>query len=141
MKRLYLDDLREPHQSFDMLGFSVYKEDWTVVRSYKEFTEYITKYGLPDIISFDHDLADEHYTPEEYQDSKDYQEKTGLDCAKWLIEYCMNYIDDDDTTEGLELKLPTYIVHSANPIGRDNIYYMLRNFEEYQNKHNTTGDD
>lgn len=129
-KRLYLDDMRHNSDSFEMLGYVIYKEKWDIVRSYKEFVKWISKNGLPDIISFDHDLADVHYTPKEYwsdyHKSKEYQEglvyneKTGLDCAKWIVNYCMY----NNKT------LPKYLVHSANPVGRDNIYYYLRNFEE-----------
>lgn len=127
--RLFLDDTRHNHDAFEMLGYTVYKEQWAIVRNYEDFTDWILENGLPEIISFDHDLADIHYTPKEYWDdyhkSKEYQEslvyeeKTGLDCAKWLIEYCMYN----------GFKLPKYLVHSANPIGRDNIFYILRNFE------------
>ena len=42
-------------------------------------------------------------------------EKTGNDCAKWLLEYC--YEND--------LKLPQCMVHSANPVGADNIRKTL----------------
>jgi len=77
MKILWLDDLRNP---FLNLEERVPKEEGIIewVLNYQEFTEWITKFGLPDIISFDHDLAIEHYTPEEYwndyQLSKEYQD-------------------------------------------------------------------
>jgi hypothetical protein len=127
MKILWLDDLRNPY--LDLEG-RVPKEDGTIewVLNYEQFVQWIEKFGLPDIISFDHDLADEHYTPQEYwndyqlskqyQESQNYQEKTGLDCAKWLIDYC----------EETNLKLPKYYVHSANPVGADNIRILLGNY-------------
>lgn len=128
-KRLFLDDTRHNYDALQMLGYVVYKEKWDIVRNYDEFTSWIEKNGLPDLISFDHDLADTHYTPQEYWDdyhksaeyqaSLNHQEKTGLDCAKWLVEYCLDN----------KVKLPKYLVHSANPVGRDNIFYLLRNFE------------
>lgn len=127
--KLFLDDIRHNYDALQMLGYVIYKEEWSIVRNYQEFTEWITNNGLPQIVSFDHDLADAHYTPQEYwvdyhkskeyQDSLIYEEKTGLDCAKWLIEYCLEN----------NLELPKYLVHSANPVGRDNIFYLLRNFE------------
>jgi hypothetical protein len=66
---IYLDDIRvptEPHRK--------------LVKNYDEFVNTIQ--SLPKnvslYVSFDHDLADEHYTPEEYRDdyekSKKYQE-------------------------------------------------------------------
>lgn len=129
MKRLFLDDIRHNYDALQMLGYSEYKEHWHIVRNYDEFKSWIELNGLPDIVSFDHDLADCHYTPKEYWNdyykSKEYQEslvheeKTGVDCAKFLIDYCINN----------NLRLPLYLVHSANPVGRDNIFYLLRNFD------------
>ena len=45
MKKLYLDDLRVTPEGFDR------------VYNYADFVEYITQNGLPDFISFDHDLV------------------------------------------------------------------------------------
>lgn len=131
MKILWLDDLRNPF--LDIEG-RVPKENGTIewVLNYEQFVMWIEKFGLPDLISFDHDLADEHYTPKEYwddyqlskqyQESQNYQEKTGMDCAKWLIDYCMDN----------NLKLPKFYSHSANPVGRDNILGILENFNNFQ---------
>lgn len=120
-KGLYLDDHRTPKIS------TVYH--WHIVRSYKEFVDWISENGIPDIISFDHDLADEHTqaylskigenlaTVAYSYDS--YREKTGYDCAKWLCNYCL----DND------LKLPEVItVHSANYPGAANIITYLSNY-------------
>jgi len=129
-KILWLDDLRNPF--LDIEG-RVPKENGIInwVLNYEEFVQWIEKFGLPSIISFDHDLADEHYTPEKYwddyqlskkyQESQNYQEKTGMDCAKWLIDYCI------DKKE----KLPQYYVHSANPVGADNIIGILENYKKH----------
>ena len=121
MKILWLDDLRNPY--IDLEG-SVPKEKGVVewVLNYEQFVQWIEKFGLPEIISFDHDLADEHYTPEDLI-SKEYQEKTGMDCAKWLVEYCM----DNDK------HLPKFYVHSANPVGADNIKGLLENYAKHSN--------
>ncbi len=98
MKKLYLDDIRNPKS-----------DGWTVVRNYEEFVQYIDQNGLPDEISFDHDLGEDV--------------KTGYDCAKWLCEYCwMNGIP-----------IPPYNVHSANPVGRDNIIGTLKSYEKKLN--------
>jgi len=128
---LWLDDLRNPFLNIEgRVPQTDGRIEW--VLNYQEFVEWITRFGLPDVISFDHDLADEHYTPKEYwddyqlskeyQDKQNYQEKTGMDCAKWLVDYCM----DNNKT------LPTYFVHSANPVGADNIRNYLENFKKYQ---------
>jgi hypothetical protein len=48
---------------------------------------------------------------------------SGYDCAKWLVEYCM----DND------LDLPNWIVQSANPVGKDNINGLLNNYLKHRN--------
>jgi hypothetical protein len=126
---LWLDDLRNPFLDIEGRVPDAKKDyiiDW--VLNYEQFTQWIEKHGLPKIISFDHDLADEHYTPEEYwhdyqisknyQEAQNYQEKTGMDCAKWLVDYC---IDNNKS-------LPVFYVHSANPVGADNILGILNNY-------------
>lgn len=135
---LWLDDIRNPFLNLEGKvpkdeNNEDYKINW--VLNYEEFVKWIEIFGLPNAISFDHDLADEHYTPEyfwnDYQESKKYQEwksnhyqeKTGMDCAKWLVDYC---IDNKE-------KLPKIFVHSANPVGADNIKYLLDNFLKYYN--------
>ena len=126
-KYLLLDDIRDCQMTFNITENSIYLlNDWDIVRNYDEFINYILKNGLPSVISFDHDLADEHYVPSEYwdnydlskefQESQSYREKTGNDCAKWLLEYCYEN----------NLKLPQCMVHSANPVGADNIRKTLK---------------
>jgi hypothetical protein len=94
--------------------------NWSVVRSYNEFIAHIMDNGIPDLISFDHDLADGHYT-----EAVDYneQEKTGYHAAKWLIDYCMDNKKD----------LPRCFVHSMNPAGTDNIVKLFENFKKHGN--------
>lgn len=133
MKILWLDDARNPFIDLEGKVPKVKDSILEWVLNYEQFVQWIEKYGLPDIISFDHDLADEHYTPEyfwsnyeenkKYQEwrSETYQEKTGMDCAKWLVDYC---IDNDK-------ELPEFYVHSANPVGADNIKGILNNYIKY----------
>jgi len=134
-KLLWLDDLRNPFIDTEGKVPPIIDSVVEWVLNYEQFVQWIEKFGLPDIISFDHDLADEHYTPEqywsdyqkskEYQESQNYQEKTGMDCAKWLVDYC---IDNN-------LKLPTFYIHSANPVGADNIKFYLQNYLKYEAKY------
>ena len=64
---LFLDDVRQVMDTFHYTKHPVYTEDnWDVVRNYNEFCNYIQDNGVPALISFDHDLADEHYSPEMY---------------------------------------------------------------------------
>src|SRR5687768_2981237 len=105
---------------------------WTVVRSYDEFVDWITKNGLPTFISFDHDLADEHYPWHEHNkydyaagkiSYAQYKEKTGMDAAKWLVEYCLDK----------KLPLPEFVAHTMNVVGKENIEALLNNFRKHQN--------
>ena len=127
MYKLYLDDIRMPVNTFPLSS----NEEWTIVRGYGEFVKIITEKGLPEFVSFDHDLADEHYRQSMYNPDKHYtkyytdgtfKEKTGFECAKWLTEYCMNK----------NQKLPEFYVHSANPIGKENINGLLESFKKSQ---------
>jgi len=121
MKILWLDDARNPFIDLEGKVPKVKDSILEWVLNYEQFVQWIEKYGLPDIISFDHDLADEHYEEnKKYQEwrSETYQEKTGMDCAKWLVDYC---IDNDK-------ELPEFYVHSANPVGADNIKGILNNY-------------
>jgi len=128
---LFLDDYRTPISAFEYTKFIPFiREEWVIVRDFNEFCKVITEHGLPELIAFDHDLAQQHYVPEfywddydaskKYQEEQVYTEKTGLDCAKWLVEYC---IDNKFT-------LPEWYVHSMNPVGADNINAYLNNFKK-----------
>lgn len=129
MYNLFLDDVRLPLDAFQYTRKDMFiNKYWIVVRNYDEFVSYIRKNGLPFLVSFDHDLAQEHYTPKEYWDDYDllkeyqerqvYTEKTGYDCANWLMEYC----------DVMGKRLPKYFSHSQNPVGRDNIINTLNFF-------------
>jgi len=109
---IFLDDIRVP-TDVSWVNIPV-NQHYSVVRSYKEFVDIITLRGVPQFVSLDHDLADIHYGDGLNNDQIDYnkyQEKTGYDCAKWLVNYCMER----------GIKHPPYIVHSMNPIGKLNI--------------------
>jgi hypothetical protein len=109
---LWLDDVRDPYHWIPFSRAIRNKVYWA--KSYDEFVNYIKKNGLPDFISFDHDLGD-------YKNGKEY---TGYDCAKWLVNYCLDN----------NLDLPEYNVHSANSVGKENIERLLENFKKNRNK-------
>jgi len=130
---LWLDDARDPNTN-DWLVFSPIGRNVDVhwVKSFNEFVDWIMIYGLPDGICFDHDLGMEHIKwyfengghqmpPDPSEDN--FVMKTGYDCAKFLITYCKLH----------ELDLPPYAIQSANPVGKENIDMLLKNFI----KHNT----
>lgn len=129
---LFLDDTRVPT---DVMWINLPSCPWVVVKNYKEFVDTITKHGVPKIISFDHDLAQEHYS--EYIVANDakmlnygciryaiFKEKTGYDCAKWLAKYCVNN----------NIPIPLYYIHTMNPIGFQNIYSVLESARKAMSK-------
>jgi hypothetical protein len=113
--RIYLDDVRTPIE-----------EGWTVVRDYEQFVSTIMYHGLENIevISLDHDLGDtamKEWHNNVYHNYKlDYDnitEKTGMDCAKWLVEQWMD-----------GQPLVDVFTHSANAIGSANIMGYINNY-------------
>jgi hypothetical protein len=124
---LWLDDIRNPHED-DWLIFSpIENPNVTWVKSYKEFVTWIEFFGLPDGICFDHDLGDNfeirtNTDVDDWFDIEENREYTGYDCAKWLVNYCLD--------NGLDL--PLYNIQSANPVGKENINRLLKQFKNYK---------
>lgn len=112
-RKLYLDDVRTP------------SADWFVVRNYEDFLQWIEKRGLPDVVSFDHDLADISYDTRTGRESFTYREKTGADAARRLVQYCLT----------MGHKLPECRIHSANPVGRKNIEFELNVYHRAKLRH------
>ena len=115
MTRIYLDDVRTPVD-----------KDWVVVRSYEEFVDKVNELGLENIetISLDHDLGisamREWYNNVYDNYTLDYNnitEKTGYDCAKWLVE---QWMDGKPVCQ--------VYTHSANAIGSANIMGYINNY-------------
>lgn len=105
---LYLDDMRTPL----ILGIDV-------VRSYDEFVWYVQNKPIPEFISFDHDLAFEHYPFEENRPGLSipydtFKEKTGYHCARFIVEN--------------QIPMQYWAVHSFNVVGRVNIERVLRTY-------------
>ncbi len=114
-ERIYLDDVRTPID-----------KDWIIARNYDEFVRIVNAYGLENIktISLDHDLGDsamkEWHKNVYHNYTLDYNnitEKTGYDCAKWLVEQWMNGKPVVDV-----------YTHSANAIGAANIMGYINNY-------------
>lgn len=126
---LFLDDERFPQ---DVTWVNLPKHNWTIVRNYADFVRTIENKGLPAEIAFDHDLGHEHYQAYHVAsrpgngviDYNSFKEKTGLDCAKWLIEYCNKN----------NLPFPKFYVHSMNPIGKQNIISAVNSYKRYLQK-------
>ena len=98
---LYIDDERSPKT----------RANWKVARSSKEAFSLIKELGCPEHISFDHDLGCDAYGV---------TLPTAYDFAKELGECLLKN----------ELILPnnfTFNVHSANPLGAENIRSYMTN--------------
>jgi hypothetical protein len=136
---LFLDDVRIPQEAF-LWDKRVSLEDesnipnckWDIVRSYQEFVEYITKNGIPDVVSFDNDLWN---VQEELQKNptseklakqfqmigwQDFDIKTGAHCAQYLVEAC----------RVREVPIPMYYIHTANSAARPIIREILENAKQ-----------
>jgi hypothetical protein len=122
---LWLDDIRNPHELKDgikhWLLFSPIELPYDIVwvKSYNEFILFIKNKGLPTAICFDHDLGKEV----EIKVRQLEEGKTGMDCAKFLVDYC---IDN-------ELDLPLYGIQSSNPPGKANIDGILKSYIKFKN--------
>ena len=137
--KIYLDDFRIPING-DSDPLPQYG-DWILVKNFTEFCREVEEKGLENIavISLDHDL-DESAMKEYFNNvSPNYTlnydnilEKTGLDCAKWLVNHFYERNPEALTTHrmfrGTDMKFPTVYVHSANPIGSGNIMGYINNF-------------
>lgn len=115
--KIYLDDVRTP----------VDKNEWVIVRNYDEFIIKIEEIGLANIewISLDHDLDKSAMVEWLFGAVKNYKidyskikEKTGYECAKWLVDQWKNGAP--------VVKVTT---HSANAIGSANIMGYINNYK------------
>ena len=116
---LFLDDIRIPT---NVTWVDIPKDQhYSLVRNYQEFVDLITLRGLPKFVCYDHDLSDCHYGDrlnDRGINYDSYTEKTGYDCAKWLVDYCMKN----------GVKHPPYVVHSMNPVGKQNIISYVESY-------------
>lgn len=95
--KLFIDDEREP------VG-----DGWIVARNSEAAMMAVAVYGMPDYISFDHDLGGDD---------------TVMRFLHWLADTCL----EDHTTFTFG-----YNVHSQNPVGRDNIIGFIESFKRSQ---------
>ncbi len=99
--KMFLDDIRVPKNDYDV-----------IVRNFEEAINFVKENGIPTFISFDHDLG---------CDEMGNILKSGYDFAKWLVDMDIENI----------YKFPdnfTFDIHSANPIGKNNIKAILNNY-------------
>ena len=110
---LWLDDIRDPNvfKEFYISQFVSVYDEIVWVKNYDEFVNYITNNDFPNYIFFDHDLG---------------EELNGYDCCKYVVDFMMKHNIDPNK--------PSFIVQSANPVGRDNIYGLINNYIKFYNK-------
>jgi len=108
---IWLDDCRDPFapgatwiEEYSPIGIEDVDVIW--IDNYAHFIDYLYHNPLPDAICFDHDLG---------------EEKTGYDCAKYLVDLCMN----------MHLKLPKWAIQSSNPVGKIDIDTLLKNYQKH----------
>ena len=94
---LWLDDYRTPKD------YLIRDYEITWVKTFEEFCAHLENDGLPDIVCFDHDLG---------------TEKSGYDCAKYLVNYCQQH----------NLDIPQYDIQSSNVVGKENIRSLMDNW-------------
>ena len=133
---LFLDDIRDPFENDgEWLVFSPFggtRDFQTIwVKSYEEFIKWIKENGLPDGICFDHDLGEDiaiemvsNGTNKKVARKIKKEAPSGFDCAKWVIEYCMDN----------ELDFPKYNIQSANPVGKDNINGIIQSYRKFKDR-------
>ncbi|EOR9074226.1 cyclic-phosphate processing receiver domain-containing protein [Escherichia coli] len=97
---MFLDDIRDPEKYYP-------NQNMVLCRDYESACAYVNEHGLPQFISFDHDLGDVGE-----------DEKTGYSFAKFLIDYMV----ENNISTGFD-----YIIHSSNPVGKVNIDTYLQN--------------
>jgi hypothetical protein len=114
---LFLDDIRELDYIFPITiselsckGQKKYKREewnWKIARTYDEAIDLILKFGVPRMMTLDHDLG--------------LESKTGKDFLNKLVEM--------DLDGKIDLsKVERFTVHSSNINGRDNMLSLWSNF-------------
>lgn len=138
MYKLFLDDVRIPydcakymHTKLGPDNLLYLENDWIIARNFEDFKTCIRTYGIPDIVSFDHDLGDdiadarvEAGMSKRKARAMKKLEKDGNDCAKFLMVYCI----------GNEQFPEKIFVHSMNPVGVDRIEATIKDYKKLYEK-------
>lgn len=114
---LWLDDQRDPYKYLNTKNASAtfarnkqfydnllkqYNAKFVWVKNLYQFIDYIEKNGIPQFVSFDHDLNNRGGGEGLSDEQK--LSNNGVNCAKWLVNYCKQ----------MGQPLPKFYVHSAN---------------------------
>jgi hypothetical protein len=100
---LFVDDVRNPADVLNYLNYEnsdIYrKEGWITVRSHDDFMKHVEEKGIPNFVSYDHNMDDGSYTPLEisshdsisdldlFKNIENSKEKIGIHCLASLSEY------------------------------------------------------
>lgn len=118
---IFLDDERDPID-VTWIAYPNTISQWIVVRTYEQFIALVPPLLTDEadatlLFSFDHDLQD-------YKSSGDGTERTGYDCIKFLVNFCL------DTT----MCMPLCAFHTKNVIGKVNMEQYYINAKQEINK-------
>lgn len=112
MYSLFLDDdevYRHPPAGSLPAG-----DQWIIARTMEQAKDYVREHGFPEYVSFDHDLG---------------PDSEAIEFVHWLIELDMDEREKaQPNTRFLFSKTFDFRVHSANPVGRQNIQGLLSNY-------------
>lgn len=107
--KIFLDDLRETTDVFT----GIESVGWKVCRTSSEAVELVTNKGyLPIHIAFDHDLGE----------LKDGTVDTSIKFITWMVNAFLD--------ERIKGDIPEYSVHSANPVGVQNIVSKMETWKK-----------
>lgn len=98
---LFIDDIRFPANL-----------EWVIARDSAEAIDFITRWGMPDEISFDYDLGGDD---------------TAMNVVKFIIDAVLS--NKVKLLDGFK-----FHVHSANPVGAKNIQETLGGFLDFMEK-------
>lgn len=105
---LFLDDTRTPK---DVTWIDLPKVHWEIAKSFSDFVFLIKTKGIPDLVSYDCDLCQEHYDnyfalrhtyPIHYHEFKT---PCGIHCIEYLLRVCSVL---------KERPHPPYFIHTMN---------------------------
>ncbi len=112
---VFLDDERN-FEDVTWIQYPVQYGEVKVFRTFNQFMNFCKNTNLVNVdFSFDHDI----------QDFVDGVEKTGYDCVKCLFDLAF------DGLIAIDLKKSNIVVHSQNPVGRQNIISYTNNAIKY----------
>jgi hypothetical protein len=124
---LFLDDYRIPEDCLKYKDDERYgTETWVIVKSHEAFVTMLeTRWEIsefPKLVSFDHDLDDEHYDRAMWRGVEAYEqvavnftEPTGRRSAEFLVSFCREQ----------NIPLPECLIHTMNPAGEVRIKRTL----------------